>query len=262
MASINVDLMYGLPLQTLPKFAWTLEQVLAMEPDRFAVFNYAHVPWMKPQQKILERHPLPKGEEKLRLLKLIIETLTGAGFHYIGMDHFARAEDELVRAQQEGTLQRNFQGYSTRGGADIFAFGVSGISQTPVTYRQNLKTLPEYRAAIADDRLPVLRGYVLTDEDRLRRAVIMQLMCNLSLDFTAFSAGGPLEAAGIPAPADFCSAFAAELALLEPMAHDGLLSLSAEGIRINELGRVFIRNIAMVFDAHLSNAENRYSRTV
>ncbi len=251
--SINIDLIYGLPLQTPEKFAYTLNEVLKLKPDRFAVFNYAHVPWMRPAQKILERHPMPQGEAKLRLLKLIIETLTAEGFHYIGMDHFARADDELVVAQQEGTLQRNFQGYSTRRGVDIVAFGISGISQTHASYRQNFKDIPTYRHAIDSGMAPVYRGYLLTGEDQLRRGVIMQLMCNLYLDFDSFK---------MEHGCDFIEHFKNELETLKPLAADGLLEISDSCLRISELGRLFIRNIAMCFDNHLKASTNCYSRTV
>lgn len=251
--SINIDLIYGLPLQTEALFADTLDKTLSLEPDRFAVFNYAHVPWMKPAQKILERHPMPKGEAKLRLLKQIIETLTGNGFQYIGMDHFARADDELVIAQQNGTLQRNFQGYSTHGGSDILSFGISAISQTPKAYRQNIKDLPSYQASIDKGTPPLLRGYLLSDEDVTRRAAIMQLMCNLHLDIRDFEQRWNLN---------FTTHFASELDTLTELETDALLSLSSDRITITERGRLFLRNIAMAFDPYLKPEANRYSRTV
>jgi oxygen-independent coproporphyrinogen-3 oxidase len=253
VTSINLDLIYGLPLQTPANFARTLDLTLSLQPDRFAVFNYAHVPWMKPAQKILERHPMPSAEQKLALLKQIIERLSTAGFHYIGMDHFARPEDELVRAQMSGTLQRNFQGYSTRADTDIVAFGVSAISQTQGAYRQNLKDLLSYRKAIEAGELPLLRGYLNTQDDRSRRSVIMQLMCNLGLSFEAFK-----QQHGIDVPA----LYPAALEALGPMEEDGLLSLSPQGITIHERGRLFLRNLAMCFDATLKSEQNRYSRTV
>ena len=252
--SINIDLIYGLPRQTPPGFLKTLEEVLSLRPDRFAVFNYAHVPWMKPAQKILKSDWLPTPETKLELLKLAIERLTAAGYVYIGMDHFARAEDELAVAQRQKTLQRNFQGYSTRGGADIYAFGMSSISQADGLYWQNHKELPAYYAALRAGQLPLHRGYLMTDEDRIRRATIMRLMCDLGLDY------GPMsQLLGL----DFKNHFAAELASLDDMEQDGLLVRSPERLHVTDLGRLLIRNIAMRFDAYANTRkENRFSRTI
>jgi len=180
--------------------------------------------------------------------------LTASGFVYIGMDHFARREDELAVAQREKTLQRNFQGYSTRGGADIYAFGMSSISQTRDVYWQNLKDLQEYYRAVREERLPLARGYRLTPEDRLRRDTIMRLMCDLELDYGAMS-----RRLGV----DFASHFAPELATLTDLESDGLLVRSERGLKVTELGRLFIRNLAMRFDAHLpKESARRYSRTV
>ena len=185
--SVNIDLIYGLPHQTPASFAKTLDEILSLKPDRFAVFNYAHVPWMKPAQKILKPEMLPSPETKLELLKLTIERLTSEGYVYIGMDHFARAGDELAVAQRQKTLQRNFQGYSTRGGADIYAFGMSSISQAEGFYWQNHKDLPDYYAALDAGKLPLHRGYIMTEEDKIRRTTIMRLMCDLGLDYEAMS---------------------------------------------------------------------------
>jgi oxygen-independent coproporphyrinogen-3 oxidase len=252
--SINLDLIYGLPKQTPESFARTLDDVLALKPDRFAVFNYAHVPWMAPAQKILERIGLPDAETKLQLLKLCIETLTAAGYVYIGMDHFALPDDELVQAQREGTLQRNFQGYSTRAGVEICGFGISSISQGANGFRQNVKDLESYRARLDAGRFPVVKGYELTAEDRLRADVIMRLMCDLALDF---------DATGQKWGIDFREHFAAALKQLEELAQDGLLEWNAAGFRVTERGRLFIRNLAMCFDAYLQpESESRYSRTV
>ncbi|MFP4260374.1 MAG: oxygen-independent coproporphyrinogen III oxidase [Opitutales bacterium] len=252
--SVNVDLIYGLPLQTPESFGKTLDQVLELEPDRFAVFNYAHVPWMRPAQKILEKAGLPDARTKLELLKLCIERLTAAGYVYIGMDHFALPDDELVAAQAQGTLQRNFQGYSTRVGVEICGFGISSISQGADGYRQNLKDIESYRAAVAAGRLPVAKGYLLTGEDRLRGDVIMRLMCDLSLNYAAMS-----EKWGI----DFEAHFASALERLREPAEDGLICFSDSGFEVTERGRLFIRNLAMCFDAYLEPAvEGRYSRTV
>jgi oxygen-independent coproporphyrinogen-3 oxidase len=252
--SINIDLIYGLPYQTPASFAKTLDEILSLKPDRFAVFNYAHVPWMKPAQKILKPEVLPSPETKLELLKLTIERLTSEGYVYIGMDHFARAGDELALAQPQKTLQRNFQGYSTRGGADIYAFGMSSISQADGTYWQNLKDLEAYYARVDAGELPYARGYVLSPDDQIRRATIMQVMCNLRADYAAMSAR-----LGIP----FREYFARELASLDDLEADGLLRRTESGLEVTELGRLLVRIIAMRFDAYLPKpTERRHAMTI
>jgi oxygen-independent coproporphyrinogen-3 oxidase len=252
--SLNVDLIYGLPHQTVGSFARTLDEIVALNPDRFAVFSYAHVPWMKPAQKILKPDILPSAETKLELLKLTIERLGDAGYVYIGMDHFARPTDELAVAQRNRTLQRNFQGYSTRGGADIYAFGMSSISQADGTYWQNLKDLPAYTAAVEAGRLPCARGFVLSADDLIRRETIMQLMCNLGLDYGAMS---------IRLGIDFPAYFAAELESLGDLEADGLLERRADGLTVTEVGRLLIRIIAMRFDRYLVRSkERRHAMTV
>jgi oxygen-independent coproporphyrinogen-3 oxidase len=252
--SVNIDLIYGLPHQRPDTFAKTLDETLSLQPDRFAIFNYAHVPWMKPAQKILNEGTLPTPETKMELLKLTIEKLTGEGYVYIGMDHFAKATDELAIAQRQKTLQRNFQGYSTRGGADIYAFGMSSISQAEDFYWQNEKELPEYYAALDAGRLPLHRGYIMTPEDQVRRVTIMRLMCDLGLDYAHMSRLLSL---------DFQQHFAAEIASLDDMEADGLLIKTPEGINVTDLGRLLIRNIAMRFDAYAdTRKEKRFSRTI
>jgi oxygen-independent coproporphyrinogen III oxidase len=252
--SINIDLIYGLPHQTPASFSKTLDEILSLQPDRFAIFNYAHVPWMKPAQKILNVGSLPTPETKLEILKLTIERLTSEGYVYIGMDHFAKVGDELAVAQKQKTLQRNFQGYSTRGGADIYAFGMSSISQADHIYWQNHKDLPEYYGALSAGKLPVHRGYIMTGEDRIRRTTIMRLMCDLGLDYEGMSKLLQI---------DFTQHFAAELDSLDDMEADGLLVKTPEGILVTDLGRLLIRNIAMRFDAYASTRkENRFSRTI
>jgi oxygen-independent coproporphyrinogen-3 oxidase len=252
--SVNIDLIYGLPHQTPASFVKSIEETLSLKPDRFAIFNYAHVPWMKPAQKILKPGTLPTPETKLELLKLTIERLTSEGYVYIGMDHFARAEDELAVAQRQKTLQRNFQGYSTRGGADIYAFGMSSISQADGFYWQNHKDLPDYYAALDAGRLPLHRGYIMTREDELRRTTIMRLMCDLGLDYDLMS-----KLLGL----DFQEHFSRELDSLDDMEADGLLVKTPRGILVTDLGRLLIRNIAMRFDAYATTRkENRFSRTI
>jgi len=252
--SLNLDLIYGLPYQTVETFRDTLEQVLDLAPDRLAVFSYAHVPWMKPAQKILEREAaLPPPAVKLEMLKLTIETLTARGYFYIGMDHFARAGDELAVAQSAGTLQRNFQGYSTRAGVEIMAFGISAISQTPGSYRQNTKSLAAYYAALDRGQVPVIRGWELSPDDVRRRDIIMRLMCDLRLDYAALSRDFA---------SDFALEYAPELARLRPLAADGLVELGRAGLRVTSAGRLFLRNIAACFDAHHVAVPQRHARAV
>jgi oxygen-independent coproporphyrinogen-3 oxidase len=254
--SINLDLIYGLPHQTPESFNETLDTVLEMKPDRLAVFSYAHVPWVKPAQKILEQQQhLPAAGTKLQVLKLVIEKLTADNqYVYIGMDHFARPNDELAVAQKKKQLQRNFQGYSTRAGSDIYAFGMSSISQIPDAYWQNEKELPKWQAAVDAGRVPLHRAYFVTDEDKLRRETIMRVMCDLSLDYAAMS-----QKLGI----NFEQHFAGELAALAPFEADGLVKRSPAGLEVTDTGRLFIRNIAMCFDNALAPAgERKHSKTI
>jgi oxygen-independent coproporphyrinogen III oxidase len=252
--SLNIDLIYGLPLQTPESFAKTLDEVLEMKPDRFAIFNYAHVPWIKPHQRIFKDHILPSPETKLALLKTAIEKLTSQGYVYIGMDHFARETDELAVAQRSKTLQRNFQGYSTRAGADIYAFGMSSISQADGIYWQNHKDLPDYYRLLDQGKPPVSKGFIMSADDRIRRWTIMRLMCDLGLDYPAMSKTLNL---------DFKAHFAKELDSLGDLEADGLLTRQAEGLTVTDVGRLLIRNIAMRFDAYLAQEkEKRYSKTI
>jgi oxygen-independent coproporphyrinogen-3 oxidase len=253
--SINLDLIYGLPQQTPESFNETLDTVLAMKPDRLAVFSYAHVPWIKPAQKILEEKILPAPETKLQVLKLVIERLTANNqYVYIGMDHFARPDDELAVAQRRKQLQRNFQGYSTRAGADIYAFGMSSISQIPEVYWQNEKELLKWQGAVEAGRPPWQRACFLTDEDRIRRETIMRVMCDLSLDFAAMSRKLSL---------DFAAHFADELAALAPFEADGMVRRTSAGLEVTDAGRLFIRNIAMCFDNTLApTGEQKHSKTI
>ncbi|HXS67512.1 MAG TPA: oxygen-independent coproporphyrinogen III oxidase [Candidatus Polarisedimenticolia bacterium] len=253
--SVNLDLIYGLPHQTVESFNRTLDIVLGMQPDRLAVFSYAHVPWVKPAQKILEQKVLPSPETKLQLLKTVIERLTeNSRYVYIGMDHFARPKDELVLAQRNKTLQRNFQGYSTRGNADIYAFGMSAISQIPDAYWQNEKELLQYYAALDAGRIPLKRGYVVSDEDKIRRDTIMRVMCDLGLNYAEMS-----QRLGIR----FASHFEREIESLAAFEADGLVRRSGTGLEVTDSGRLFIRNIAMCFDNTLAAAsERKHSRTI
>ena len=253
--SVNLDLIYGLPHQTVDSFNHTLDTVLNMQPDRLAVFSYAHVPWIKPAQKILQAKVLPTAEVKLQILKTIIERLTENNrYVYIGMDHFARPDDELSVAQRNKQLQRNFQGYSTRAGSDIYAFGMSSISQIPDAYWQNEKELGPWQTAVDTGRVPLHKAYFVTEEDNIRRETIMRVMCDLSLDFTAMG-----QKLGI----NFAEHFAQELASLAPFEADGLVKRTPGGLEVTETGRLLIRNIAMCFDNTLAPVgERRHSRTI
>jgi oxygen-independent coproporphyrinogen-3 oxidase len=254
--SINLDLMIGLPHQTVASFSKTLDAIIDMRPDRLAVFTYAHVPWMKRHQKLIQEPDLPDFHTRIALQELILDRLTGAGYVYIGMDHYALPGDELVVAQRNKTLYRNFQGYTTHKNCDILAFGASAISQTDEVYVQNLKKLSEYRDRILAGRLATERGLRITREDKLRREAIIRLMCDLELDAAAF---------GREWNVDFDAHFGCRQEL-QAMAADGLLVLEGDLIRITETGRLFLRNIAMLFDAYLGQPQAgetpRYSKTV
>ncbi len=255
--SVNVDLMYGLPHQTEASYKETLDQIIAFSPDRLAVFNYAHVPWLKKHQAILPEEAMPGTRERLGILKLAIEELTAAGYVYIGMDHFARPEDELSVALAGRTLHRNFQGYSTRADSEIYAMGVSSISQLKNAYAQNLKSIKEYERRL-DEGLPATQiGVRLTPEDQLRRYVINEIMCNNRLLKADVEERFQL---------DFDRHFEAVLPELDVFVEDGLLSVHADRLEVPDAGRLVVRNIAMVFDAYLKEDMRKpnptYSRTV
>jgi len=254
--SVSVDLIYGLPKQNLEGFARTLDTVLSAKPDRFAVYAYAHLPQMFKAQRQLNAADLPTPETRLALLGLTIEKLIAAGYVYIGMDHFALPKDELVVAQENGTLHRNFQGYSTRGYCDLIGLGVSSIGKVGDNYMQNLKTLPEYYGALDRGELAVHRGLTLTRDDVIRRDVIQQIMCYGVLDY-----GKTAERFGI----DFASYFASELRALEPMVADGLAEFAAPGLRVLPAGRLLLRHLGMAFDAYLASAQaaqQRFSKAI
>jgi oxygen-independent coproporphyrinogen-3 oxidase len=254
--SINLDLIYGLPFQTVASFRETVRRVIEYGPDRIAVFNYAHVPWLKPHQKLIHQDDLPTPELKLQILKMTIEELCANGYVYIGMDHFAKPDDELARAQREKTLYRNFQGYSTRSNADLYGFGMSSISHFQSSYAQNQKNLQEYYGAIDAGRLATRVGYRMTDDDRLRKHVIMRLMCDLELDIPAVEARFGI---------DFRRYFESSLQALEEYEADGLVEVTAATIAIPGAGRLLLRNIAMCFDAYLPSmtaGKPVFSRTV
>ena len=255
--SVNMDLMVGLPHQTVESFSVTLDKIIGMAPDRLAVFNYAHVPWMKKHQKLIPESDLPDLPTKLALQKLIMERLAAEGYVYIGMDHFAKPDDEIVRAQQTKTLYRNFQGYTTHKDCDIYAFGVSGISQTEEVYVQNAKNLAEYQRRIAGGGLATERGLRISRDDKLRREAISHVMCDMELDKAKFG-----REWGI----DFDAFFSDALPELAEMEKDGLVRLDENLIKVTEIGRIFLRNIAMPFDAYLRqqsvDAKPRYSKTL
>jgi oxygen-independent coproporphyrinogen-3 oxidase len=252
--SINVDLIYGLPLQTPRSFAKTIDDVLRLGPDRLSVFSYAHVPWIKPAQKIFDdRSQLPGAEEKLAMFAVAHEKLTAAGFVDIGLDHFARPDDSLAVAQRAGTLHRNFQGYSTQAGASLYGFGISSISSTPDTYRQNHKSLSEWRASLDAGELPVERGLRLTDDDKRRRVIVMRLMCDRRLDFARLS-----SELGV----NFAQEYAAEIESLAELADDGLLTMTTCGIEVTALGGPLLRIIAMRFDARYVAAPERHAPAI
>jgi len=248
--SVSLDLIYGLPLQTVEGFAKTLQTAIEMNPDRMSIFNYAHLPHIfKPQRRINEDE-LPNAEEKLDILQQSIETLTNAGYEYIGMDHFAKPDDELAIAQAEGSLHRNFQGYTTHAECDLIAMGVSSISSIHNSYSQNEKDLKGYYAAIDAGNLPIIRGLSLNDDDVLRRTIIQQLSCHFKLDFTTIEKQYEI---------DFNDYFKVELQDLLPMQADDLLVLSEGSIQVSPSGRMLIRNICMVFDDYLRQQKTQAS---
>ena len=250
---LNVDLIYGLPNQSVDSFSETLKEVVSYDPDRFALFSYAHVPWSKPAQKILEKRVLPSAEEKIAMLVHSANHFLDAGYHHIGMDHFTKPDDPLAVAQREKTLQRNFQGYSLFKDAQICGFGMSAISQTHRTYRQNFKELDAYYEYLNADRCPVEKGCLMSAEDQLRRQVIMRLMCDMELDYDSLN-----EELDI----DFRDRFHSELSNLRRLESDGLVELGSNGLSVTVLGRLLIRNIARVFDAYAKSEEKRFSKAV
>jgi len=251
--SINVDLIYGLPGQTARSFEKTLASVLELEPDRLAIFSYAHVPWMRPAQKMLEKAGLSSAREKIEMLRMTVSFLTAHGYHYVGMDHFAKPGDELVEARNRKSLQRNFQGYSTKAGLEIAGFGVSAISQNPNAYRQNAKTLARYRSDLMKGQLPIERGCLVVQEDKIRRDAIHRIMCDLEIDREPFEKKWNI---------DFVDFFAGGSHRIRELCDDGLVQDSDGLLRVTETGRLFLRNIAMAFDADRPDSGGRHSRTV
>ena len=248
VTSINIDLIYGLPKQTIFGFDHTLERVLALKPDRIALYSYAHLPNIFKPQRRINIADLPTAEAKLQIMTHAIHKLTQAGYVFIGMDHFALPHDELAIAARHAGLHRNFQGYSTQTDSDLIAFGISAISKVGATYSQNVKTLDEYYDHLDRDELPVMRGIELTADDLLRRAVINSIMCHFEVSTEAIEIAHLIR---------FSEYFADELERLQTMAEEGLVNIAADTINVTPRGRLLVRNIAMVFDRYLSRGEQR-----
>ena len=254
--SVNLDLIYGLPFQTVESFAQTVEKIIDIAPERIAVFNYAHVPWLKKHQNAMPSEAMPSPDERLQILKMTIEKLVSNGYEYIGMDHFAKPSDDLAIAQKNNTLYRNFQGYSTRAGADVYAFGVSAISQFQNIYAQNLKNLKDYYTRV-DENLPATNvGYRMTFDDHVRKETINQLMCHLEIDKRGIESKFDIN---------FEDYFAADIPKLQTFIDDGLLENNTDKIKIIGAGILIIRNVAMSFDAYLEKMMKEkpvFSKTV
>ena len=252
--SISVDLIYGLPLQTVESFNTTLDKIIALRPDRIAAYSYAHLPKLVRAQRLIRPDDMPPPERKLELLELTIRRLCDAGYVYIGMDHFALPEDELAQARANDTLQRNFQGYSTHADCDLIGLGVSSIGKVGDTYSQNVKELSQYYAYLKQGQLPLHRGYQLNADDRLRRDVISALMCHNRIDIASIE-----QQHGI----NFKAYFADALLQLEEQVADGLVSISDQAITLLDQGNLMMRSVAMAFDAYLgAQQRGEFSRTV
>ena len=252
--SINIDLIYGLPLQTPERFARTVAEVIALQPDRLSLFNYAHLPERFMPQRRINTSDLPSPGDKLAMLQASIEQLSAAGYRYIGMDHFALPDDELASAQEDGSLQRNFQGYTTHGHCDLIGLGVSSISQIGDLYCQNNADLSKYQDSLAQGELATVRGLHCNADDRLRRAVIQQLICHFRLSFAEIE-----QAYSI----DFRSYFGEIWPQLQQMAQDGLIQLDQQGIEVRPAGRLLVRSLCMLFDHYLTeHNRQRFSRVI
>ncbi len=256
MLSVNVDLIYGLPFQTLETFKETLSLAITLNPDRFAVFNYAHVPWLKKTMRKIDETTLPLPDEKLKIMQYTIDFLTSKGYKMIGMDHFAKPEDELFRAIEKGELHRNFQGYTTKGGADLIGVGLTSIGEGVDSYNQNFKDMASYEAAIDAGKLPFERGVVLNRDDQIRKYVIMELMSNFKIDIKRFNKLFDV---------DFATYFRDALEELQPFVKDELLTIDEKSILCSQTGTLLIRNIAMPFDAYMHQhkaSKRAFSKTV
>jgi oxygen-independent coproporphyrinogen-3 oxidase len=252
--STNIDLIYGLPLQTVESFANTLDKVLLVSPDRFSVFNYAHMPTRFKTQRQINDADLPTAEVKLDILQMVGQKLSAAGYVYIGMDHFAKPDDELAIAQRQGKLYRNFQGYSTHSDCDLIGFGITSIGRVGDAYSQNVKELEDYDRLISQQKLPIYKGVELDEDDKLRSLVITQLICHFELDFSAIEQVYSIN---------FERYFAKELEMLRPMQIDGLINLSNKDIHVLPAGRLLIRNVCMVFDKYLAQKhQQQFSKVI
>jgi oxygen-independent coproporphyrinogen-3 oxidase len=253
--SVSIDLIYGLPKQTLKGFGVTLDKVIAANPDRLSIYNYAHMPTIFKPQRRIDEEDLPAPQVKLDILDMAVKTLTNAGYVYIGMDHFAKPEDELAVAQRQGWLHRNFQGYSTHSDCDLLALGLSAIGKIGPTYSQNYRGLEDYYEALDRDVLPIMRGLELNEDDLVRRAIIQALMCHFKLDKESFNGTYQI---------DFDSYFATELGELRDYEREGLLVISPQSILVTPKGRMLIRNICMVFDKYLRTRQEHalYSKVI
>lgn len=251
--SINADLIYGLPKQSRESFHRTLDRVIELAPERIALYNYAHLPSRFKAQRLIVEAELPSAEERLQIFLMSVRRLLDAGYIYIGLDHFAKPEDELNQARLDGSLHRNFQGYTTRADCDLIGFGVSAIGKVGHSYSQSVRTLKAYYEHLDRDQLPVEKGYALTDDDVLRRQVIMELMCSGPVIFAAID-----QAHGI----DFKSYFANELELLKPYEDSGLIVVDDKRIFVTPKGRMFVRASGMVFDKHLAQSTAKFSKLI
>ncbi|WP_213994721.1 oxygen-independent coproporphyrinogen III oxidase [Arsukibacterium sp.] len=253
-SSINLDLIYGLPFQQPASFAETVDEIIRLNPDRISLFSYAHLPERFAAQRKIANSSLPDAPLKLELMQLAIERFVAAGYQFIGMDHFARPDDALAKAQQAGKLQRNFQGYTTAGQDALIGLGVSSISQVSGVLWQNSKELPVYYAAIGNGQLPIERGFSLNNDDKIRAALISQLICHFELDIEAFSQQWQLNS--------FWHYFAEALERLQPFMEDGLVEVYAGRIKVTASGRLWVRSICACFDAYLAQGQQRYSKVV
>ncbi|AFZ25385.1 oxygen-independent coproporphyrinogen III oxidase [Cylindrospermum stagnale PCC 7417] len=251
--SVNVDLIYGLPHQTLQTFRETVQKTIALDPDRIVVFNFAYVPWLKPVQKNIPLEALPPAQEKLEILKMTIEELTDNQYLFIGMDHFAKINDELAIAQRNGTLKRNFQGYTTHAETELFGFGATSISMLEDAYAQNHKQLKDYYQAVVAGIIPTSKGVNLTQDDIIRRDAIMSIMSHFHLCKSDIENKYHIS---------FDEYFSQELEELIPLVADGLVSLSTNDIQITDIGRLLVRNIAVIFDTHTRMRETKFSRAI
>ena len=251
--STNIDLIYGLPLQTVTSYSKTLDKVLSVKPERLSVFNYAHLPGMFKVQRQINEADMPSSEEKLDILQMVTQRLLQEGYIYIGMDHFAKPDDELAIAQREGKLHRNFQGYSTHSECDMVGFGMTSIGRVGDAYVQNVKELTAYNEQLAKGRLPVFKGLELNSDDKLRQAIITQLICHFELNYSAIE-----RAYGIV----FADYFSQQLEQLRVMEQDGLLQMTDQGVYVKAAGRLLIRNICMVFDRYLGQKKKQFSKVI